>query len=119
MIVNRYREYIQKYNVSALALKIPPLRFRSKSLSQLIKKIEKLAEESGCKYDLITKDELKHRSNLHDTKALIEYARILYPELHEVFLKGVPTKHRYYEKLYEAVIAADLYQKMHGNDQNN
>jgi RNase H-fold protein (predicted Holliday junction resolvase) len=112
IIVNRYRQYVKKHGVTAIMVKIPPLRKHTKPITRLLKSIESLAREHDCLLDLITKKELKHRTGAHSTGELIDYARRLYPELSPLFEKGVPTEYMYYKKLFEAVLAAHVFSDM-------
>lgn len=112
IIVNRYRQYIKRHGVTAIMVKIPPLRRHTKPITRLLKDIESLAREHDCLFDLITKKELKHRTSTRSTGELIDYARRLYPELSPLFEKGVPTEYMYYKKLFEAVLAAHVFNEM-------
>lgn len=88
IIVNRYRQYIRKPGVTAIMVKIPPLRKHTKPIARLLKSIEKLARENDCLFDLITKKELKHRTGTRSTDELIDYARRLYPNCPRCLIKG-------------------------------
>jgi len=112
IIVNRYRQYIKKHGVTAIMVKIPPLRKHTKPITRLLKGIESLSKENDCLFDLITKSELKHRTGTRSTGELVDYARRLYPELSSLFEKGVPTEYMYYKKLFEAVLAAHVFSDM-------
>jgi len=112
IIVNRYKRYVVKRKVSAIVVKIPPLESHSKAVKLLIQRIEKLAKDHGCEFDLITKRELKHRTGAISTDDLIRYALLLHPEL-ATFGKNTHTDHLYSKKLFEAVMSAHTYRKMH------
>jgi len=109
IIINRYKQYILKYNISAVIVKIPPLKKHTKQVGQVLKRLEKLANEYGCEFDLITKSELKHITGTRSTNEIIRYTLLLYPELEFVFEKGSPNDHSYYRKLFEAVLSAHVY----------
>lgn len=111
VIIRDYRHYILKYNVSAIIVKISPLNKHTPALRKVLKRLEGLAAEYGITFDLTTKSELKHSLHLRSTNELILYARQLYPELAPLFEKDAASDHRYYKKLYEAVLAAHFFQK--------
>jgi RNase H-fold protein (predicted Holliday junction resolvase) len=111
IIINCYKRYILKHNVTAIIVKIPPLDKIKKPLSLMMKHLEKLAKKQHCEFDLTTKFELKHRIGVRSTKELIAYTTLLYPELSTMFDKGVKNEHSYYKKLFEAIIAAYIYQE--------
>lgn len=111
IIINRYRQYIRKHSVTAIMVKIPPLRKHTKAISRLLRQIEMLAQEYDCLFDMITKSELKHVTGMRSTLDLIEYTRRLYPQLSSLYEKGAPTEHMYYKKLFEAVLSAHLFKE--------
>ncbi|WP_419788825.1 hypothetical protein HDF24_11325 [Mucilaginibacter sp. X4EP1] len=111
IIANRYRQYVLKHNVTAIIVKIPRLKNHTKAISQLLKRIEALATEYHCEFDLITKSELKDVTGMRSTSELIEYARQLYPELVAMYDKGKANDHSYYQKLYEAILSAHIFQE--------
>jgi len=109
IILNRYRQYLKQYSVSAIMVKIPPKSRRSNALLRLIRRIDALAKEYHCDFDLVTKDELKQAYTLSSTEALITFTKLLYPaELSALYEKG---NHEYNKKLYEAVLSAHTYQE--------
>ncbi|QTE35873.1 hypothetical protein J3L18_22375 [Mucilaginibacter gossypii] len=110
-IINTYKRYLHRNNVQAIMVKIPPLRKHSKAITQLLKRLDILAKEYDCKFDLITKSELKHVNHLRSTNEIIDFTKRLYPELTEIFEKGIDNDHRYYKKLYEAILGAHTYQE--------
>jgi len=111
IILNRYRQYLHKYQVDAVIVKIPPAQRHTKALLRLIRRIEALSKEYYCEFDLITKSEIKGTLHLRSTDEMIRYAIVLYPELSALYEKGIATNHSFYKKLYEAVLAAYIYQK--------
>jgi RNase H-fold protein (predicted Holliday junction resolvase) len=110
-IIRRYKHYVQKYRVNAIVVKIPPLKKHSKAVMQIIKKIEMLAKDYDCLFDLITKKEMKYITGCRSTAQLIKYTVRLYPELLPFFVRGEDSNHSYYRKLYEAVLAAHVFQE--------
>lgn len=111
IIINRYKRYIRKWQVKAIIVKVPPPRKHTKATKLILKRIEALAKEHSCSFDLITKLEIKEVLGLHSTTALNECARLLYPGLNFVYEKGELNDHSYYKKLFEAVLAAHSYQE--------
>ena len=107
-IINRYRQYVTKHNVTAIMVKIPPLDTHSKPLTRMVKHLERLAKRHDCMFDLITKGELKDFTGTRSTSGLIECTRRLYPELSPLFEKG---KQSYYKKLFEAVLSAHIFKE--------
>lgn len=110
-ILKCYKRYIIKRKVDAIIVKIPPPKKHTGPINQLMKGIEALAKEHNCEFDLTTKKEIKNITNLRNTNSLIEYTRLLYPELLPVFLKGVNDDHNYFKKMYEAILSANIYQE--------
>lgn len=110
-IINTYKHYLHKYHVHAIMVKIPPLRKHTNAIMQLLKRLDALAKEYDCKFDLITKSELKHVNSLRSTNEIIAFTKRLYPELNIIFEKGIDNDHRYYKKLYEAILSAHTYQE--------
>jgi RNase H-fold protein (predicted Holliday junction resolvase) len=108
IITNLYKQYIQKHKVTSIVVKMPPLKAHTIALTQIRKRIEVLAKAHNCTYTTITKSDIKRLSDLRNTNSLIEYARMRYPVLIHVFEKGLNNEHRYYKKLYEAVLSAHL-----------
>lgn len=111
IILNRYKHYILKRKVQAIIVKIPPPRKHTKAITLLLKRVEALAKEHHCSFDLITKKEIAHALNLHSSTALNEYARLLYPELIFCYEKGADNDHKYYKKVFEAVLSAHIFEK--------
>ena len=111
MILSRYRQYLHKYQVNAVIVKVPPVQRHTKALLRLIRRTEALAKEYYSEFDLITKSEIKHTLNLRSTNEIIKYAAVLYPQLSALYRKGIRTNHSYYKKLYEAVLAAHIYKE--------
>jgi len=109
IIINRYKRYVRKRNVQAIIVKVPPTKKHTKAIKQIIKRLEILAKQQKCSFDLITKNEIQHQLHLHSTIALTECARLFYPELNGIYQKGELNEHRYYKKLFEAVLAAHIY----------
>jgi hypothetical protein len=105
-IAKAYRQYLRKYPITAVMVKIPPLSRQSDAIRSIIKRIEALAREFGCELDLITKTELKEANSLRSTEEIIDFARRLFPELDPLFQRGLKNGHSYYRKVYEAVLAA-------------
>jgi len=109
IIINRYKRYVRKWQVKAIIVKVPPPRKHTKATKLILKRIEALAKDHNCRFDLITQDEMRSQLHLHSTGALIECARLLYPELNVIYQKGEVNDHRYYKKLFEAVLAAHIF----------
>jgi len=110
VIINRYKQYILKNNVSAIIIKIPPLKKHTKPITQILKRLEALAKEYYIDFDFITKSEIKHVINVRSTTELIKYTTLLYPELEAVYDNGTQ-KDSYYKKLYEAVLCAHIFKE--------
>ena len=115
IIINRYKQYILKRNVTAIIVKIPPLKKHTKPITQILKRIEALAKEYHCEFDLITKSEMKYITGVRSTNELIKYTLLLYPELTATIEKGGQNDHSYYKKLYEAILCAYIYKERQYN----
>jgi RNase H-fold protein (predicted Holliday junction resolvase) len=111
LIMNRYRQYVKKYNVTAIMIKIPSLHKHTNAITSILKQVERLAKEHGCLFDLITKSELKHVTGMRSTNELIDYTKRLYPELSSLFEKGSENEHLHYRKLFEAVLSAHIFKE--------
>ena len=111
VIIRDYRHYILKYNVSAIIVKISPLKKHTPALRKVLKRLEGLAAEYGILFDLITKTELKSFTNTRSTSELIDYTRRTYPDLNVFFDKGMLNEHSYNKKLFEAVLSAHVFKE--------
>lgn len=110
LILNQYKQYFQQYRINAVIIKVPPARFHSKKITQLLKHLDLLIQKYGIKqYDFITKAEIKQNLLFKNTEELIVTVVKKYPVLQPVFDKGVANGHEYYEKIYEAVISAYIF----------
>ena len=111
VIINRYKRYVLKRQVQAIVVKVPPPKKRGRAITHILKRLEALAKKHGCSFDLITKNDMKNALGLHSTTALNECVRLLYPELGVIYQKSVSNDHSYYKKLFEAVLAAHIFQE--------
>lgn len=111
VILNGYKRYLHKYPITAIVVQIPPSRRRTNALLRLTRRIEALAKEYHCEFDLITKNEIKHTHNLRSTSEIVTYTKLLYPELDALYEKYKATNHRGYKKLYDAVLSAHTYRE--------
>jgi hypothetical protein len=110
-IAKAYRKYLRKYPVTGIMVKIPPLDRHTGPITALLARVESLAGEYGCKYDLITKSELKHFTGLHSTNEIVELSRRLYPVLEPLYQKGRANGHSYNGKIFEAVLSAHVFRQ--------
>jgi len=111
LIINRYRQYFQKRSIDAIIINVPPLKRHNDKIRAIMKRIEVLAKEHLCEFDLTTKTEMKHITGVRSTEELIKYTTLLYPELRFVYEKGQENDHGHYKKLFEAVLCAHIYRK--------
>jgi len=109
-IVSMYKRYIRKHEVTAIIVKIPSPHNHTQAITDLLGRIERLARRYNCQFDLITKSEIKHVLCLSNTTEMNTFAKLLYPELASVYNKGEANGHNYFKKLFEAVLAAHIYQ---------
>ncbi|MDN3581878.1 hypothetical protein [Mucilaginibacter flavus] len=110
-IINRYREYIKKYNVTDIMVKVPHSSQQKGSIKELMDKVVALAKEYGCDIDFITKDELKGFTRIKKTAELLDWTRRQYPDLNAYYERALTKSKYYYEWSFEAVLAAHVYQK--------
>jgi len=111
IIMKRYRQYLQKYSITAIVIKVPPVHKHTKAIARILKGIEALAKEYYCEFDLFTKSELKSITCMRSTDELIEYTKRLYPGLATLHKKGTANRHSYYKKMFEAILSAHVYQE--------
>jgi RNase H-fold protein (predicted Holliday junction resolvase) len=111
IILNRYRQYLHKHKIDAVVVKIPAIHRHTKPLLRLIRRVEALAKEYNCEFDLITKSEIKHTLSLRSTNEIVKFSSMLYPELSALYEKGIATNHSFNKKVYEAVLAAHIYKE--------
>ena len=109
-ILDKYRSYFKRYAIIGVMVKIPPPSRHTPALKRLMRRVEALAKEHYCEFDLITKAEMKGTYVLHSTDEIIRFTKRLYPELSELYQKGLKSNHIFYKKLYEAVLAAHIHQ---------
>lgn len=111
LIITRYRQYVRRYGVTAIIIKIPPLKMHTAAVRKLMKKVEALAKQCYCEFDLITKKEIKLTLCLASSGEIANYVKEKYPDLTVSYEKGVRNEQINYKKLYEAVLSAHIYQE--------
>jgi hypothetical protein len=111
IILNQYRQYFHLYQITDVMIKIPHPSRRTKHIHQLIRRIEAMIKEYYCSHDLTTKTEIKEVFALRSSEEIPDFATRLYPKLSGLYDKGKTSNHRFYRKLYEAVLAAYMYQE--------
>lgn len=107
-ILARYEKYIVRNQITAIAIKIPPVILSNSPLEVVLQKVQALAAQYGCKTMLITKEELKRRTQLRNMDSLLEYAVLQYPILRPNYIKEKESITHYHQKMFEAVVAAQL-----------
>jgi hypothetical protein len=111
IILNRYREHIIKRNVTDIVVKTPLIYGKNKAITTLIKRIEQLAKEHDCTFITTSKRNIRQSLDMHRREEFADYAVLLYPELSHLHSKGERNGHRYYNKVYEAVLSAHIYKE--------
>ncbi|WP_367914588.1 hypothetical protein [Leadbetterella sp. DM7] len=109
-IVNQYREYFKNNRINAVMVKVPPLRYHNEEITLILQKLEEIVRKYGItKYDLITQVEIKNKFLIRNTDELIECTVKKFPVLQQTFRKGEHNNHKYYRKIYEAVMSAYIF----------
>lgn len=111
IILNTYRKYFRQYAITDVMIKIPYGPECSKQVQRLRHRVEKMAAEYYCPFDFTTKSEIKGTFVLKSTEEIVKFATRMYPQLSALYEKGIATKHSFYIKLYEAVLAAAVYEQ--------
>lgn len=109
VIINRLKQYLKKYKVDAIVVKVPPADSHEQPLKQLMKRLHKLSLDYGCAFDYMTKSEIKEYCRAHSTKGIILFTKKLYPELQGLYKKTKDKEYRFHKRLFEAAIAAHMY----------
>jgi Holliday junction resolvasome RuvABC endonuclease subunit len=105
-------QLIHRHKIREVAVKVPDVFPRSSGYAQLIGAMNVLFESRGIKARYYTLSELTKR---HDSKrkvnkeALVAYVAHRYPELLPLYRKEQTAAKPYYEKVFEAVLAAHNY----------
>lgn len=110
MIVQSILTVIKRYDVSAIALKIPYRVEKTTNLSALLRAIQTALSKQGIPILQYTLNELKKTSG--DNKQLM-MAQIVkkYPCLYSLYQKERSNRNHYYLKIFEALLVADHCQQ--------
>lgn len=108
-ILARYVKYIVQNSITSIAIKIPPVIPQGSALEYVLQQIQAFADQYRCKTILYTREDLKQHSRLHHSDSLLEYAVLQYPMLRPEYVKEKESKTQYHQKMFEAVVAAELY----------
>ena len=100
-----------EHMLTHIAVKIPPICTHSLAIKEFVKGLETFTEERRITLFIYTIEDLK-RSWLQktqiDKKQFMESVLKKYPDLHHEFKRQTKTKAKHFEKIFEAVGAADL-----------
>lgn len=117
-ILAAIEKHITSHNIKHIALKIPPPYTHTVGISQLIASITDLAKANRARLHVFTIQGLK-QGWLKDKKGALNKKQLkkLILErynMHHIYIKDKRTKTSHYEKIFEAVSAADIVlRKLH------
>jgi ribosome-interacting GTPase 1 len=110
-IIAVIERYSTLHNVSAIALKIPPAYSHTPAIFQLLHSIQALTSEKQIRLSTFTMRSLQNAWSVNDQKMnkkqLMEAILDRYNLMH-IYQKEQSNKNRHYEKIFEAVGAADI-----------
>lgn len=107
-IVTYIEKVIEYYGIAMVAVKsLDPTR-SSRQLEHLTDQIKQAAERKRVMVHSYANVTVKLGLGIKDTSkaGLIAHIAELYPELRRTYLKEINNRHRYYEKMFEAVAMA-------------
>jgi hypothetical protein len=107
---------MKDYNISVLVLSIPPTQVQSKEYETLYHLIKRLAYEQKIRFKEIASQDIKilcGQARKKTKRAQMEVLCRIYEELQPLFLKEMKSKHKYYQKLFDAVGVATIYSYKH------
>jgi len=111
-ILDRCERYILEYDISHVTIKIPPSSHHSKGLLLLLKRLTGLVKLRGCLVDCQTKADLKRFvPEAKNAESLMSYIATRHPVLSFEYHRERRGRQRYYLKMFEAVLAAEVYQR--------
>jgi hypothetical protein len=108
------RKTVDRYGIAAIVLKAPQSFHCSNSILDILRDIERLAEQSGIKLSICTIDTLTKRysGNGRGTRrTLIEAIVAKYPDsrqLARLYEKERNNRNAYHVKIFEAIACAEL-----------
>ena len=114
IIVRTIESLCEHFNVTSVGMKQPVLFRSSKDLKNLTYFMERMLKKNKLLYAKYTLTELKVHSckTGRQTKSeLMECIVEKYPILRKLYLKERNSQRPYYQKMFEAIAAANLYEK--------
>lgn len=108
-ILARYEKYVVRNAITNIAIKVPPVIPPGSALEYILQEVQALADRYRCKTMLYTREDLKQHSHLHHSNSLLEYAVLQYPMLRPEYVREKESKTQYHQKMFEAVVAAELF----------
>lgn len=108
-ILERYENYIKKYAVKRVAIKIPPETHHSAAIIALLKELLKRCQYHGCMVEYKTKAEIKQQvPEVQNSRTLIVYVANRFPILSMEQENELRNKQPWQIKMFEAVLMAHI-----------
>jgi Holliday junction resolvasome RuvABC endonuclease subunit len=115
-ITTLIERYINTYQISFIAIKIPTLAVPAPALTELQTAIEQLATEKGIAVHIYTIADIKKAHGLKirtNKKEFMQQTVERFPALKDRYEREIKNKISHYNKLFEAAAVADiLYQNL-------
>lgn len=114
-IVSRLLEYILRYRVQIVVIKLPPETHQPITVTYLFHQLVEKCTYHGCMVQTCTKAQLKQSlPDVRNTVELMRYVTQHYPVLVPQYEQSLKHKNQYHKKIFEAVIAAHMCDKKRG-----
>jgi len=114
-IIARLLEYIIRYRVQVVAIKLPPETHQPVTVTHLFHQLREQCTYHGCMVQTCTKAQLKRSlPGVSNTSDLMRYVAQHHPALVPQYEQSLKRKNQYHKRIFEAVIAAHMYDKKRG-----
>jgi RNase H-fold protein (predicted Holliday junction resolvase) len=113
LILDTIDRMLELYEIDLFVIKVPSLVERHASLSELHREINFLAQKKQIPTETITIEDLKQFCGdaVTNKVGLRSKAFQLFPELKNEYGRALEMKNNYYEKLFEACLAAHVFRQ--------
>lgn len=114
-ILQRMHRKVKKFSVTSLSLKVPTPTHHTTGLKQLIVSIKGYCAKQNILVHMCTIQELKAHGisdGRKNKKVLVQALGDKYPQLHHIAQKELNNRNSHHTKMFEAIAAAELLQKI-------
>jgi RNase H-fold protein (predicted Holliday junction resolvase) len=109
VIAKRLYEYIDRYHVQVVVIKLPPASHQSCPVRQLLGKVHDMCKTHGCVVQTITRKDIRIAiPDIRNNTALMRYVIAHYPPVVPHYEQALKRKNHYHKKLFEAIAVAHI-----------